>query len=230
MIHILLVTVLVGMNEQLSAQIAGKQVDSLFGLDPLLYNGKYYYYLPPYGTEGTPFLFPAHDTQASVMIRGVIYRGLTLNYDILNQQVILQYTRQDQGVAQISLSEAWLEEFELFGRKFRLVNTEDTLRKIAEVTGKGRLCIYTLWSRDLVLKSSAGYTRWAFSKEKARMFLVTVAERCSFHNRRTFLKCLPEESRKSLRSLMQKEGIRFRTADKADWEKLLLYTEGRGTQ
>lgn len=218
--------ILLSATGSVDAQTFDGHVDSLFGCDPLLYNGKYYLYHPPYSTVGTQFLFCSYDTNASAVIRGKRYSALTLNYDILNQEVVMKYTRRDGGVAAISLSKAWLEQFQVHGRIFRLDSVQGhNARKIFEVSGNGAFRVYTFWSCDLALKSSAGTTSWAFSHAKAQQYLHHQQGYCAFRTRRSFLKCFPAQARNDLRFFMKREAMRMRSISAAEWEKLLQFAE-----
>jgi hypothetical protein len=221
----LFVSALYGVQGALSQSVSG-QSDSLFGPDPLLYNGMIYDYHPPYGTIGTQFLFDKPDTVALVVIRGKTYSRLALNYDVLNQSVVMIYTRPDGGVVPISLSKAWLDQFQVYGRLFHLKTADgEQDKKIYEVTGSGDFKVYKSWSRDLVLKSAAGTTSWAFTTEKAQYYLASPMGLCGFHNQRTFLKCFTVQIQNELKIFMKKEKLRVKDNPAIDWEKLLLFAE-----
>ena len=213
-------------NQEAQSQFSSGLSDSLFGPDPLLYNGSIYDYLPPYGTAGTHYLFEFPDSSASVVIRGKLYTGLIINYDIFNQAVVMTYTRPDGGVTLVSLSKAWLEQFQVHGRIFRLDTAQDHIaRRIFEISGNGALSVYTFWSCDIALKSSAGTTNWAFSTAKAQQYLHHQQGSCAFGTRRSFLKCFPAQARNDLRSFMKREEMRMRSISAAEWEKLLQFAE-----
>ena len=60
-----------------SAQDTKKNSDQIYGFDPLLYNGRVYYFYPQPGTGGSQYLFDSFDESGSITIRGVTYTGCT---------------------------------------------------------------------------------------------------------------------------------------------------------
>ena len=71
------------------SQDAAKELDRVFGPDQTLINGEKYDYCPPAGTKGSQYLATPEYLPGSVTLKGKCYRGLTLNYDIYNQQILL---------------------------------------------------------------------------------------------------------------------------------------------
>lgn len=65
-----------------------------FGIDPLLMNG-IYYENPYYNAKGHPFLGDGEFYLGSVNFRNKQYDGANLKYDIYNQQLIIDQSRED---------------------------------------------------------------------------------------------------------------------------------------
>ena len=61
------------------------------GLDDFLYNGKVYAYYPPYNVLGNQFIASEEFTIGTLWIKGEPYANVLLNYDILNQHLLLSF-------------------------------------------------------------------------------------------------------------------------------------------
>src|SRR5512145_1757956 len=109
----LLINFLLILPGMLPAQMAASNLDEVYGLDPVLYNGKKYTYFLPSGTGGHQYLFSPDYFVGSVTIKGQTFEGITLNYDICNQQLLLQYAIEAGSLRIIEVSKAWLESFTL---------------------------------------------------------------------------------------------------------------------
>lgn len=71
-----------------------KAAKDKFGTDPLLMNG-IYYENPYYNAKGHPFLGDGEFYQGSVVFRNKKYENVNLKYDIYNQQLIVEQSRED---------------------------------------------------------------------------------------------------------------------------------------
>lgn len=69
-------------------------VKEQFGIDPLLMNG-IYYENPYYNAKGHPFLGDGEFYLGSVNFRNKKYENVNLKYDIYNQQLIIDQSRED---------------------------------------------------------------------------------------------------------------------------------------
>jgi hypothetical protein len=78
----------------------------VYGSDPLLYNGRVYRFFTPLNTLGNQFFADPQFETGSVTIRGVTYTTLNINYDIYNQQLILEYKNNFGAKNLIIISDA----------------------------------------------------------------------------------------------------------------------------
>jgi len=170
----------------LSAQEAVVNAVNVFDSDPLLYNGKQYAFFIPLSTGGHQFFSDPHFESGSVTIRGVTYTGLLLNYDIYNQQLVLQYINTLGAKNQIVLSEAWLESFRLKEIVFELIRTQDSLKQIYQVIGTGQYRIFYKWKKELVMDGFVGAKNHTFSVPGKEMNLCSDDQIARYTNNKTF--------------------------------------------
>ncbi|HUX95662.1 MAG TPA: hypothetical protein VMV47_08010 [Bacteroidales bacterium] len=170
----------------LSAQQAVVDADNLYDSDPLLFNGKQYSFFIPVSTGGHQFFSEPQFVTGSVTIRGVTYTDLTLNYDIYNQQLVLQYINSLGAKNQIVLSEAWLESFRLKEIDFELISTQDSLKQIFQVIGTGQYYILYKWKKDLVMDGFIGSKNHTFTIPRKEMKLYSDNLITQYTNNKTF--------------------------------------------
>ncbi len=151
----------------ISLPVFGQVIDScgnVSGTDPLLVNGRIYSYYPPAGVDGTPYLHTEMFMRGTLLIRGVEYPDQLLNYDVLNQDVLLKYTMLTGAPQIISVSVAWLKSFSFGGMSFVYRAPSEDSPGIYQVIGEGPLQIDIHWSKSLELRNMAGVTKYVFPR------------------------------------------------------------------
>jgi hypothetical protein len=120
------------------SQATSPEFDRIYGPDPLLYNGKKYIYFLPPGTGGHQFLAQPEFTEGEVIIKQIRFSRVSLNYDIYNQQLLLEYPDETGANGIIEVSKAWLDGFHLAGMDFIMHDFGDKPR-FYQVLGKVKM-------------------------------------------------------------------------------------------
>ena len=116
------------LNKALSAQVnyvsekgfheLKENFDLLNGPDYNLLNGRQYYL--PYSGTSHPYLNTDHYRPGSLLLNGEAYEGVTINYDIVDQQVILQHPGGNSGQeTNVLLNTEFIDYFKIDGLTFR---------------------------------------------------------------------------------------------------------------
>ncbi len=197
--------------------------DRVYGLDPLLFNGRIYAFFPPEGTGGTQFLAEKFDAQGSVTLRGVTYTDLNLNYDIYNQQLVLKYKNTLGSLCLIEISAAWLESFDLGGRHFVLMAGNDTTNNIFQVLGNGPLKILFSRRKELRLDTRTSYRNHIFVDTPREMFVNKAESRVKFSNNRGFCAVFGTAQQELIRKYMRKHKIKVKKASDSLMTDLINY-------
>ncbi len=192
------------------AQPSGKRGTDVFGLDPLLYNGRYYSYFPAAGTIGTPYLENSDFVEGTVTVRGVQFAGLSLNYDVYNQQLVLKYKDAIGAVSLIIISDAWLEGFSLGDMVFRVLQTSDTSKRIFRVTGSGPYYIMEYNSKTIALDNQMSARNYRFSNIKTARYLQTEAGLNPFTGNKSYLSLFIAEKQMLIRRYLRENRVRLR--------------------
>lgn len=227
--HILFVTLLFTSIQGLAQPIATND-NELYGLDPLLYNGRFYTYFIPSGTKGTPYFNGPDFVNGSVTLRGITYTDLPLKYDVINQQLILQYQRKDGGIKKIIISEAWLESFNLGNAHFELFTMEDSIKQIYQVIGNGSFQILYKWSIYLNLDTKQGGPHnYAFSPLVKKEFLLSENTLMPFKNNKSFVNLFNPSQQTILKKYIKSRHINVKKASDEEMTGLVSFCNTKVT-
>jgi hypothetical protein len=196
---------------------AQKQRD-IYGLDPLLYNGRIYSFRLSPETIGHPFLQSQNYQSGSVVISHEKYEGLLLNYDIYNQELILKYKDMHGADNAIKISKAWLRKFCLDNKEFVLMKSEGGDKKFFQVIGCDSLRVLYYWKKEMSLSKEVGKTNYQFSKALKTMYLSRNNEFYRFRNNKSFVAYFDPDKRDAVKKYLSARRINVKKA--AD-EKIL---------
>jgi hypothetical protein len=204
------------------AQMASVNVDEVYGLDPILYNGKKYTYFLPSGTGGNQYLFSPDYYIGSVTIKGQTFDLITLNYDIYNQQLLLQYATEAGSLSIIEVSKAWLESFWLGVKKFNYIDLGDGPR-FYQVLGEGQLQVLYYWSKDLKLDVTYGAHSFTFTPAMKDSWLLIDGKLLPFKNKHTFLSAFNPAQRPLINDYIRRSKVRIKKASDQAMTQLINY-------
>jgi len=207
----------------LFAQAPGSENDQVYGYDPVLYNGKIYFYYPEKGTEGTQYLFDNFDNKGSVTIRGKVYKDVSLNFDIFNHQLIMQYINAIGSTSFIEVSFAWLEKASLGGHDFEIVTGADSTKRMYQVLGMGNEKILNYWRKDLLIDNLKGTQNHYFSSARKEMLVMINNRIVPFHTNKGFVKAFGEQDQSLIKSYIHKRSINVKTANDLIMTDLINY-------
>lgn len=227
---ILILTFFIFSEPVLKAQETVINAGYISDSDPLLYNGKQYTFFVPSNTGGDQFFSGPEYVTGSVTIRGVKYDYVRLNYDIYNQQVILQYVNKMGAKNQIILSDAWLESFSMNGADFELIQTQDSIRKIFQVVGTGNYCILYRWRKDLVMDGFVGARNHTFSLPQKEMSLLSESGRRIFTNKRSFCALFDGNYKEKVLEYIRHNRINVKRASDVTINELVTFLNSLSSQ
>jgi len=212
--------------------IAVIQVDKLYaqgvskntGLDDYLYNGKVYSYYPPNRVLGIQFLSKKAFSKATLWIKGAAYTDVNLNYDVLNQKLLLTYKTSIGAQQIIALSLAYVDSFE-FEHRFYIVerNTNDD-PIIFQYIKEGNSRIKIFWEKRLHLRSSAsGSSEYEFSEPLRSIYLLHNQVFVLVSRRGQFKKVFPKREASLIIKYMKNHHWKLSKMTDAEFLSLLVY-------
>jgi hypothetical protein len=202
-----------------------KATQSALQHDPFIQNGIYYTY-PYYNAVGHPFLSQKEFEVGSVVFREKRYEGLSLNYDLFNQQIIL--SSEYGGVRQMNLLDPqFLSGFSLKGKQFIKAGFNGATPEFFQVISEtGTVSCYYSWYKERrEIRDSGNRSIYSFSEEKSKRYLLLDGQLYRFKNNKSFLKIFPETARGRLKDYLQENQVLvMETGDQA-MGSLIVYCD-----
>ncbi len=180
---ILLITALI----PTAAQSASSGIDTIYGSDPLLFNGRQYIYQIPPGSSGNPFLSGPEFHKGWITIADRQYQHLDLNYDIVNQVLLLKYLDQAGYTIVIEVSESWLTSFGIGTSEFEFIR-QNNLPFIYQVIQSENVKVRYHWQKELKLENVMTSAAYAFIGPIKTSLLVIHGTEYEYKKNRDFVK------------------------------------------
>jgi hypothetical protein len=175
--------------------------------DPFLQNGIYYSY-PYYNAVGHPFLGDGEFESGNVIFRGRRFEGITINYDLFNQQIIL--SRKSDEILQMNLlANEFITEFTFKGKRFIKFSLQGEFSPFFQVVSETpKIACYYLWYKERRELLDAGNQRiYSFSEQKSKHYLILNGKPFRYKNNRTFVQLLPDPARGEIKDFMKENRI-----------------------
>lgn len=195
------------------AQTSTQNNDPVYGYDPLLYNGRLYYFYPQPGTLGTQYLFDIFDSTGSITVRGTTYTHLTLNFDIYNQQLILKYKDAIGSPSLIEISFAWLEKASLSGNNFETYAAPNSSKRLYQVIGGEAEKIMYYLSKDLLIDNMKISGSHYFSSGKKAMYVKVDGRLIPYKNNKGYVKSFSVSKQSYIKEYLRNYDINVKTAN-----------------
>jgi hypothetical protein len=207
--------------DAIEAQVYSNNSDTVYGFDPLLYNGRIYTWVSPRRTTGDPYLTGKEFLTGDVRVRGKSYDNLNLNYDIFNQQLLLKYTNKEGAVRIMEISKSWLETFRFDRMLFEYI--PDGEGRIYQIFTSDLVKIRYFWKKDLKLDNFHGTSVYTYSKPVRTCSVAVNGTNSNYRNNREFVKAFPEPYRKQLVIYMRGKNLKVRKAGDILMEELVQF-------
>ena len=192
-----------------------------YGQDQELVNGLQYYNRHP-RSLGHPYLLEGWVHQGNVNLRGKLYAGLWLKYDIHAQHVEVEYQTVNGGDNQVILVSDRVRHFSIGDYYFERLKVEEGPAKFYQVLGEGRMLIFIHWSKNLVPVSGDSRYIEEYSAPKRSYFLQLDGTIYPFNNKKSFVKLFPKSMQKDMKKLIKSNNIQIRTASTEQLELFII--------
>lgn len=196
-------------------------VEWAYGQDQELVNGLQYYNRHS-RSLGHPYLLEGWVHQGSVNLRGKLYSGLWLKYDIHAQHVEVEYQNVNGGDNQVILVSDRVRDFSIGDYYFVRLKLEEGPAKFYQVLGEGRMVIYIRWSKNLVPVSGDARFIEEFSAPKRSYLLELDGTLYPFSSKKSFVQLFPKSMQKDMNRLIKSNNIQIRTASTEQLELFII--------
>ena len=184
--------------------------DHLNGPDYNLLNGRQYNLLN--SGKSHPFFNTDRYRPGSLLLNGETYDSITINYDIFDQQLTLQYPGNSGQDLKVVLNREMIDHFQIDGLTFRLMSYPETGSSFFQVLSSGDISCFLLWKKTLSRSTVSGNTSYKYSKQSREVYLLREGRLYVVRSRSSFTSIYDEAYRKEIMEFLRREKIRFRNA------------------
>ncbi len=196
--------------------------DTVFGFDPVLYNGRQYTYLPPGNSTGDPFLFEGFQA-GWVNVLDRTYHDLNLNYDIVNQVPLLKYTDHGGARVVIEVSDSWLKSFGIGNRVFELRQQGGVRPVIYQVIESGDVKVLYHFQKELNLENVTSTPVYAFSMPKRFSSVEINGKNFAYEKNRDFVNAFNENIQVNIKNYLKTNKIKVKKSSDITINSLVNY-------
>jgi len=191
-------------------------------LDPVLYNGSIY----NYGSAnilGHQFLNSRDFSPGSVIIDGIHYKNLLLNYDIFNQKIVFQF-KDDKSTGFISIPKEVIGSFMIDNRKFTILHNSNWDHTIYEKIDSEDFSILIKWIKKIKVSVKDEIHDFEYTPANRTMYFLDSGEMKKISGKKDFIKSFDENKKSDIKKFMRKNRIRLRSANSEELTRLLKYS------
>ena len=191
-----------------------------YGLDQNLINGILYY--DKYkNVQNHPFYSGEEFLPGSVVISGISYEDVQINYDIYSQYLVLKYPDFSGSSYSIIISPEHTDAFDFNGNYFKKLTLNDRGPLFYQFIKVNGLICYIHWEKK---KGSRSYQSADFFTEtEQRYFLDYYGKISPFSNRRNFASLISGVPKREIIRYIRKKGIQLSDATPEQLEDLLQF-------
>jgi hypothetical protein len=196
-------------------------VEWAYGQDQELVNGLQYYNRHP-RSLGHPYLLEGWVHQGSVSLRGKLYPGIWLKYDIYDQQVEVEYRTMNGADNQVILVSDRVDNFFIGSYFFERLKFEEEQVQFYQVIGDGRMVWYIHWEKKLIPVSGNSRFIEEYSSPKRSYLLKLDGSIHPFNSQKSFVQLFPKAIQKDLKKLIKSNNIQIRGASTEQLELFIM--------
>jgi len=195
-------------------------VERAYGQDQELVNGMQYYDRHPRSLRH-PYLMEGWVHQGSVQIRGMLYSGVWLRYDILDQQVEVEYLTMNGAENQVILVSDRVDEFNIGWHYFKKLKLEEA-EQFYQVIGSDRLVFYIHWQKKLVPVSGNAQYVEEYTMPKRTYLMDLDGAIHEFGSKKSLIKSFPVDIQKDVKKLIRMNRVQIKVDSPEQLELFII--------
>ena len=195
-------------------------VTETYGLDQELLNG--IQFVNRYKRcLGHPYFTEDRLEDGSLTIRGSVYGDLLLKYNLVTQDLELEYLNSQGMTNRIIVIADFVENFRYGRYQFLKLEMEDGEEKYYQVINTDQFTCFVHWFKNIVpVVNNINYAEECTDANRV-FWLEREGEVDIFRNRREFIALFPDEYRKAIRKKFSRDMFRFSNTSPENLEHIL---------
>ncbi|HJX70596.1 MAG TPA: hypothetical protein VJ346_01550 [Bacteroidales bacterium] len=210
-------------NKSLAADILYSHFNTLYKLDQNLINGVKYYKSPE-SVSGSEFFLDEKSSSGNITVNGIKYQNVLLKYDLINQDVILEYDFPLGGKMQIIIDDEKITEFGIFEKTFKKYHFPSAGDRFFQTITAGNIVCLIYWSKMRIPTSSSLQYAYLYSEENRKTYLLMENQLCQFTGQGSFLKLFPGHE-DEVRRYIKNHNLEMRNISDENLVRLLEYCD-----
>jgi hypothetical protein len=199
-----------------------KSFNNVYNLDGHLINGRKYYNRYS-NAPGHPFFGDDQFKKGKVIVNGITYDNILIKFDIVNREVVLQFSYIYGGNDQIVLNSENLSEFEIDGKLFRKYSLPGKGNTFLQVVVEGKItCLYS-WQKQLISQRYSLENPYVYSDQASKYFLLINKQFVEYKGKKSFIKIFPKEIHQDIKRFFKANNIRLSSASDNTIRQLINY-------
>lgn len=199
------------------------EVSAKYGSDADLVNGEKYFY--PYSrAKGTPFLYPDGQT-ALLRIKGKDFPDQKVNYDVYNQQLVLEYADSYGVINNLVLRIEWVDWVDFGAKLFKKTKGPEGVDTYLQRIYEGRISCYYQWNKLYQLNLTSGTQSYYFTDPVRSSYLLKDGVFIDYRTNRTFLKAFGKTQRKMIKQHLKQNKLKVNKASDIQMAGIVEYCE-----
>ncbi len=199
-----------------------RSFNDVYNLNGHLINGRKYYNRYS-NAPGHPFFMDNQFKTGKVVVNGITYDKVLIKFDIVNQEVVLQFSYIYGGNNQVVLNCENVNEFELDGKLFRKYALPGKDNAFLQVVAEDKItCLYS-WSKQLVSQRYSIENPHLYSDQEAKSYLLIDKKLIQYRGKRSFIKIFPGEFHQDIKRFFKTNNIRLNSATDNTIRQLIIY-------
>lgn len=214
-------------NKSISADILYNYFNAVYGLDQNLVNGSKYYKSNE-SVSGNEFFMDAKSSRGKITVNGINYPDVFLKYDLVNQDIILEYDFPAGGKMQIIIDNEKITEFEILGKTFMRYHFPSTGDQFFQTIFAADMVCLIHWTKQRIPTSSSIEYAYQYSEENRKTYLLREDQLYRFTGGKSFLKLFPE-TKDEIKKYIKRYKLELRNISDNDLVRLLEYCSDSGS-
>lgn len=199
-----------------------KSFNNVYNLNGHLINGRKYYNRYS-DAPGHPFFKDDQFHTGKVVVNGIQYENILIKFDIVNQEIVLQFSYIHGGNNQIVLNSGNVSEFKLDGRLFKKFALPGKGNTFLQVIAEDKItCLYS-WRKQLVSQRYSVENPYRYSDQESKSYLLVDEQLIEYRGRKSFIKIFPEELHQNIKKYFKTNNIKLNSASDNTMKQLVSY-------
>lgn len=209
----------------LTAQNLKTQMDVVYGLSPILFNGKIYSDFYNSQVNGHQFLVRKTMTKGDILVQNQSFTNKKLNLDIYRQKVLLEFQDKNKAIKLIEIPLEHLSEFSLDQNHFIVSELDSNNYKIYQTIDNENYQFRIHWYKKLETTSTTSVYDYQFTDAKREILLIKQGDISQITKNKSLINSIEDRHQKEFKRWLKTNKIKIHKASDSELYLVTQYLE-----